>query len=86
MVEQTHKLILHAGTTTMLSLLSNTYFNGLKRLVKYVIHSCVSCRRAAAKVAKQLMGELPSSRVVPARPFSTTGVDFAGPVFHIEGS
>ncbi|XP_018377652.1 PREDICTED: uncharacterized protein LOC108770515 [Trachymyrmex cornetzi] len=30
--------------------------------------------------AKQLMGQLPLSRVIPSRPFSTTGVDYAGPI------
>ena len=31
-------------------------------------------------------GELPSSRVTPARPISTIGVDFAGPVTYKEGN
>ena len=31
------------------------------------------------KTSQQLMGELPASRVRPARPFSIVGLDFAGP-------
>ncbi|CAL8133345.1 unnamed protein product [Orchesella dallaii] len=47
--------------------------------VRHFIRSCVTCRRHKTQVAEQLMGNLPESRVTPARPFLHTGVDYAGP-------
>ena len=38
------------------------------------------------KALQQLMGQLPSTRVQPARPFTTTGVDYAGPIMLRLGS
>jgi len=32
------------------------------------------------KASQQLMGQLPSARVQPARPFTTTGIDYAAPI------
>jgi hypothetical protein len=52
----------------------------MKNVVKTVIHQCLTCYKFNAQATKQLMGELPSARVQPSRPFLTTGVDYAGPV------
>jgi hypothetical protein len=49
-------------------------------VVKAIIYQCLPCYRFKAQASKQLMGELPSTRVQPARPFLTTGVDYAGPI------
>jgi hypothetical protein len=43
-------------------------------------HQCLTCYRFKAQANQQLMGELPSPRVQPSRPFLTTGVDYAGPI------
>ncbi|GFT60481.1 uncharacterized protein TNCV_1965941 [Trichonephila clavipes] len=37
-------------------------------------------RRYRATASKQLMGDLPTHRVTPSRPFSVCGVDYAGPI------
>jgi hypothetical protein len=50
------------------------------RRVKTIIHQCLICYRHKVQASQQLMSELPSPRVGPARPFLTTGVDHAGPV------
>jgi hypothetical protein len=44
------------------------------------MYSCVKCFRMQAASATQLMGNLPSLRVKPARPFLNCGVDYAGPL------
>jgi hypothetical protein len=49
-------------------------------MVKAVIHHCLPCYRFKAQASQQLMGELPSTRVQPSRPFLTTGIDYAGPI------
>jgi hypothetical protein len=49
-------------------------------MVKAVIHHCLPCYGFKAQASQQLMGELPSTRVQPSRPFSTVGIDYAGPL------
>lgn len=65
----------------MLNLIKNKYhIIGVKHLIKREIHKCVSCFKNLPKLSTQLMGNLPKDRVVPQRPFSVSGVDFAGPI------
>jgi hypothetical protein len=45
-------------------------------LVKRVI----TCYKFKVQASQQLMGELPSARVQPPRPYLTNGVDYTGPV------
>ena len=40
----------------------------------------------STRTSQQLMGDLPASRIRPARPFSNSGLDFAGPFTVKEGS
>ena len=40
----------------------------------------ITCYKFKLQASQQLMGELPSVRVQPPRPYLTTGVDYAGPV------
>lgn len=47
--------------------------------VRHFIRNCVTCRKHRGKVAEQLMGNLPSPRITPSRPFCKVGVDYAGP-------
>ena len=48
--------------------------------MKTVIHHCLTCYHYKVQASQQLMIELPFLRVRPARPFLTTGVDYAGPI------
>ncbi|GFW65448.1 DUF1758 domain-containing protein [Trichonephila clavipes] len=51
-------------------------------IVSYFIFACwMYCIiRYRATTSKQLMGDLPTHRVTPSRPFSVCGVDYAGPI------
>ena len=40
----------------------------------------IACYKFKVQASQQLMGELPSARVQPLRPYLTTGVDYARPV------
>lgn len=78
LVRQTHCLMLHAGTSTVMATLAHSYhIPRLKPLLRKVSRFCV---KVYAKTSSQLMGELPAARTQPARPFSITGLDFAGPL------
>jgi len=52
---------------------------GRNRLVKSEVRNCIVCQRVRPRLAHQMMGNLPSSRVTPSRPFSSSGLDYAGP-------
>jgi len=58
----------------------NYWIPRIRNLVKTVIHHCLTCYKFKAQATQQLMGELPSPRVQPSRPFLTTGIDYAGPI------
>lgn len=76
----THEHIknLHVGIQNLLSIITLKYWliNG-KNVIKSVTRSCIRCARLKAKPANFLVG----LRVIPCRPFSKCGEDYAGPVF-----
>jgi hypothetical protein len=76
-----HIRIHHAGPQLLIASLREKYWiPRLRNLVRTVTHQCLTCYRFKAQATQQLMGELPSPRVQPSRPFLTTGVDYAGPI------
>lgn len=80
-IDEAHKKTLHGGPTLMLSHLRTKYWIPSARTkVKGYVHKCVKCKRYSASIQTPLMGQLPTSRVTPARPFLNSGVDFAGPI------
>lgn len=81
LIAEAHKTTLHGGPTSMLHhLRSKFWIISAKTLVKMYVRKCVKCKRYAAATHTQLMGQLPASRVTPARAFRHSGVDFAGPI------
>ncbi|XP_025264356.1 uncharacterized protein LOC112637891 [Camponotus floridanus] len=80
-VDDCHKRALHGGTQLTLSLIRQQYWIPRGRaLVKEAMLRCLPCVRWRAATPQQLMSDLPRERVVPARPFLHTGVDYAGPI------
>lgn len=71
---------LHAGPQLVLSILSQKFWIIRARdAVRHQIQKCHKCIRYRAKTQTQQMGHLPAARVNPSRPFTSTGVDYAGP-------
>ncbi|XP_041452005.1 uncharacterized protein LOC121405395 [Drosophila obscura] len=80
LVRFTHHIVLHGGNQLVIRLLRATYWiPRLRHIVKAVIQSCKVCVIHRKRLQTQLMGDLPSTRVTFSRPFTYTGVDFAGP-------
>lgn len=77
-----HYKNLHAGPRSLLYLVREQYWpvNGL-HAVNSVTRKCMVCFKTKPKPLHQLMGDLPAIRVTPQRPFSITGIDYAGPFF-----
>ena len=87
LVEDIHQMSSHAGPSTMMAILSETYcIIGVKRLVQSISKSCVICQRTYLRTMSQQMGQLPKSRSVPNPPFTITGVDFVGPFMLKQGN
>ncbi|XP_055859349.1 uncharacterized protein LOC129921511 [Episyrphus balteatus] len=80
-VRDAHKNTFHGGMQQMISFIRQKYWIGqIRPSVKHQLHRCISCYRQKAAEMQQLMGNLPSARVRMSRPFSHTGVDYAGPI------
>ena len=76
-----HRQTLHGGTQLTLNYIYNKFWIfGAKQLVRNHIRKCVICVKNNGLTCNPLMGQLPSARAKPARPFLRSGVDFAGPI------
>ncbi|XP_028169882.1 uncharacterized protein LOC114359617 [Ostrinia furnacalis] len=72
---------MHGGPQAMVTYLRTKYWiTGVKLAVKAYFRTCVICTRYSNKTREQLMGQLPSARVTPSKPFLCSGVDYAGPI------
>ncbi|XP_076376168.1 uncharacterized protein LOC143258753 [Megalopta genalis] len=77
-----HHRLMHAGCQAVLTSLQTRYWLvSAKHNVKRNIRKCVRCFKTNPLSQTYQMGQLPASRVTPARPFITCGVDYAGPFF-----
>lgn len=76
-----HKKMLHCGQQLLLAEIRRSYWPIKGRLMaRSVIRRCVTCARAKPTFYEPIMAPLPRQRVQCARPFTVTGVDFAGPL------
>lgn len=64
---------------TLLRMRNNARVVKARRLAKKIVDSCIICRKARAKICKQIMGDLPLERTEPVRPFEFTTADLFGP-------
>ena len=80
-IDHSHVQCLHGGVQLTLSQTRKIYWiiHG-KRRVSLQLRKCLVCFINNPTPSSQLMGDLPHARVRPSRPFSATGVDYAGPI------
>ena len=53
---------------------------GTRRAVRKCTCRCVTCQRISAKVVTQLMGQVPTARLLPSFANERVSVDYAGPL------
>lgn len=75
-----HEQNRHCGPQALLAHTRQKYWpmKG-KSAARSIVQHCVRCAKAKPQLFTQIMGNLPSTRVTPARPFINSGVDFCGP-------
>lgn len=80
--EKYHLELLHGGPQLLLSEVRRLYWPLLGRVTaRSVVRRCVKCTRAQPRFNHPMMAALPRDRVQCTRPFTVTGVDFAGPIY-----
>ncbi|XP_065362054.1 uncharacterized protein LOC135955625 [Calliphora vicina] len=80
LTEFTHKITIHGGNQLMLRVLRTEFWIfRLKPLIKTVINNCKPCVLYKKHTQSQIMASLPPERTTISRPFTVTGVDYAGP-------
>ena len=80
-VQRAHHCVVHSGIRdTLTELRSHFWIPQGRALVRSFIHQCVICRRYTAANYKAPSTPLPDFRVQQGYPFSSVGVDYAGPL------
>ncbi|XP_075150880.1 uncharacterized protein LOC142224988 [Haematobia irritans] len=80
LVKYVHDISIHGGNQLVLRLIRIEYWiPRLTSLIRSTINHCKRCLLDRKKSCTQIMAALPPERTVLTRPFTTTGVDFAGP-------
>lgn len=80
-IQQAHEITLHGGAQITTNYIRQRYWIATGRdVIRQKIHQCVICYRFKTQSISQLMGDLPKARITLSRPFTNTGVDYAGPI------
>ncbi|XP_070511538.1 uncharacterized protein [Cardiocondyla obscurior] len=80
-VRAEHVNALHAGAQTTLAMVRQRFWPiAARAVVRKIVRNCVTCFKCKPKFSQAKMADLPGKRVNVARPFTHTGVDYAGPI------
>ncbi|XP_055708913.1 uncharacterized protein LOC129805179 [Phlebotomus papatasi] len=81
LAQREHVRQMHCGSESLLAYLRQRFWPIKGRnLTRGVTRACIHCFRVFPHLQRQLMGQLPEHRTTLDRPFSSTSVDFAGPL------
>ena len=81
LILQTHVRLHHLGVRIVLSELRTEFWIiRARQVIKRVLNTCLPCKISKNSRGHQIEAPLPSDRVTPSKPFTITGIDFAGPV------
>ncbi|KAL3967947.1 NLR family CARD domain-containing protein 3 [Sarotherodon galilaeus] len=79
-VEHHHQRVMHQGRvfTEGAVRTAGYWITGARRLIKQIIHNCITCNRLRKRATEQRMADLPSDRVSTEPPFTFVGLDVFG--------
>ena len=81
-----HVRVFHSGVRETLAQLRQKYWVPRGRQVRSFVRKCVTCQKTNGDTFRPVSSApLPPSRVSEGQAFSTTGVDYAGPLY-VKGS
>lgn len=82
-VQNTHRKLLHSGVSQKLSKIRYTYWIPQGRaIVRTVLRNCkVCCKQERGPYKMPTLALYPKSRLRESVPFSTTGLDYLGPIY-----
>lgn len=82
LVDYYHRQTIHGSRQLTLSAMRQEFWplQG-KKVVQSVLRNCYRCFRVNPTAIQQPMGQLPSTRVRPSKPFAITGIDYCGPFY-----
>ena len=86
LIRQAHLETHHGGPqATLYRLRQRFWLTGGRKVVRSFTRACPVCRAFAKADPTPQMGDLPTERITPTRPFTNTGVDFGGPLMIKKG-
>ena len=82
-IKECHKAVQHNGVKETLCQLRTKYWVcKARQRIKTILSSCITCKKHSQKpYSEPLTAQLPDYRVTGSVPFSTCGIDFAGPFY-----
>jgi hypothetical protein len=87
LIKQYHEQQLHGGQQLTLAALRQKYWPvAAQSLVRKIIFECIKCFKTRPRRFIQKMGDLPSVRIEPTRPFINVSIDYAGPILIKQGN
>ena len=75
--------LLHAGAGQTITFIGQSYsIPSIGQCVNYLLQPCIQCRKVIGiTYMKPVSPPLPKDRVYDVKPFLTTGIDFAVPLY-----
>ncbi|XP_029163314.1 uncharacterized protein LOC114934768 [Nylanderia fulva] len=85
-IQREHVKNLHSGLQATMHAMRRRFWPlAARSAVRKTIYNCVTCFKCKPVVSQALMADLPAQRVTASRPFTHSGVDYAGPILLKEG-
>ena len=87
LIEHHHRNVKHQGRVITTARIRDEgfYVTSISKVVKKIVHSCITCRKLRALPMQQQMSDLPLDRLHESPPFTYAGLDAFGPFPVSEG-